>query len=193
MRFGPNPTLTLVANSYAAFRAAKGEQRVLACGVPANHSPILDYIESRSGCSAAVSMSWPAPYTELAEPAPGGYPGRACPQCLPAGILLSECFGRLALACGVQRLILFASGAPRYASFGSRTLRAGQGRAILAAKRAPRSCHSGGISIGEPGDTLLAHGAGRPAGPRRRASALCRPPCPLAPANWDRQPRTKGA
>jgi hypothetical protein len=31
--------LTLVANSYAAFRAAKGEQRVFARGVPANHSP----------------------------------------------------------------------------------------------------------------------------------------------------------
>src|SRR5215510_12059018 len=34
------PSLTLVANSYAAFRAAKGEQRVFACAVPANHSPI---------------------------------------------------------------------------------------------------------------------------------------------------------
>jgi hypothetical protein len=31
--------LTLVAKSYAAFRAAKGEQRVFARGVPANHSP----------------------------------------------------------------------------------------------------------------------------------------------------------
>jgi hypothetical protein len=31
--------LTLVANSYAAFRA-KGEPRVLACGVPASHAPI---------------------------------------------------------------------------------------------------------------------------------------------------------
>jgi membrane protein len=37
--FGLIPTLTLVANSYAAFRAAKGEQRVFARGVPANHSP----------------------------------------------------------------------------------------------------------------------------------------------------------
>jgi hypothetical protein len=32
--------LTLVANSYAALRAAKGEPCVLACGVPASHSPI---------------------------------------------------------------------------------------------------------------------------------------------------------
>jgi hypothetical protein len=37
---GPNPTLILLANSYAAFRRAKGEYRVFACGVPANHSPI---------------------------------------------------------------------------------------------------------------------------------------------------------
>src|SRR5262245_55406371 len=36
---GPNPTLTRVANSYATFRAAKGEQRVFARGVPVNHSP----------------------------------------------------------------------------------------------------------------------------------------------------------
>src|SRR5262245_57087919 len=35
----PVSTLTLVANSYAAFRAAKGEQRVFARGVHANHSP----------------------------------------------------------------------------------------------------------------------------------------------------------
>jgi hypothetical protein len=37
----PNPTLILVANSYAAFRAAQGEHRVCACGVPATPAPIL--------------------------------------------------------------------------------------------------------------------------------------------------------
>src|SRR5262245_4179779 len=40
------PSLTLVANSYAAFRAAKGEQRVFAGGVPANHSPILTILRA---------------------------------------------------------------------------------------------------------------------------------------------------
>jgi hypothetical protein len=45
--------LTLVANSYAAFRAAKGEQRVFARGVPANHSPsrtmFRGFVEVSSG------------------------------------------------------------------------------------------------------------------------------------------------
>jgi hypothetical protein len=39
IRNGLFRTLTLVANSYAAFSAAKGEQRVFARGVPVNHSP----------------------------------------------------------------------------------------------------------------------------------------------------------
>ena len=52
---GPNPTLTLVANSYAAFRAAKGEQRVFAGGVPANHSPILTILRA---AAVAICCKW---------------------------------------------------------------------------------------------------------------------------------------
>ena len=52
-QLGPNPTRTLVANSYAAFRAAKGEPRVFARGVPVNHSPSRTKFRA-----AAVARCW---------------------------------------------------------------------------------------------------------------------------------------
>jgi hypothetical protein len=81
----------------------------------------------------------------------------------PRCIVLRECFGRLALACGVQRLILFLRLEPHDTGLllGPRTLGALRtGRAILAGKARLPGHAILGIGIGEPGDTLLAHGAG---------------------------------
>jgi hypothetical protein len=50
--------LILVANSYAAFRAAKGEHRVFACGVPANHSPSRTMLRA---AAVAICCKWVLP------------------------------------------------------------------------------------------------------------------------------------
>ena len=50
---GPNPTLTLVANFYAGLQGSKREPRVLARGVPVNHSPSRTKFRA-----AAVARCW---------------------------------------------------------------------------------------------------------------------------------------
>jgi hypothetical protein len=53
----PNPALTLGANSYVAFKAAKGEQRVFARGVSANH---LNFLPAFLSAAHLVAPSTPA-------------------------------------------------------------------------------------------------------------------------------------
>ena len=62
----PTRTRTLVAHASAALRAAKGEPRVLACGVPARHSPIRTKVSAaamaRGGrCVSACPLSHACP------------------------------------------------------------------------------------------------------------------------------------
>jgi hypothetical protein len=76
-----NPLVTLVANSYAAFRAAQGAQRVFARGVPATHAPRRTKGSAAAvarggpwGLASPISRAWRRPHRRI----PGAW-GRAIP------------------------------------------------------------------------------------------------------------------
>jgi|SoiMetStandDraft_2_1073263.scaffolds.fasta_scaffold24512_2 hypothetical protein len=82
----------------------------------------------------------------------------ACPR----GILTLECFGCLPVPRSLQRLIrlaLLESHETRLL-LGPGTLRPVKTRRAILAGKAYLPCHAILVGVGEPGDALLAHGAG---------------------------------
>jgi hypothetical protein len=80
--YGPNPTLTLVANSYAAFRAAKGSS----VSSPAASLRTTPPAARRSGRQPSPDVAdgfWRALDSVLAGGHTGGYPARGCSRYLP--------------------------------------------------------------------------------------------------------------
>ena len=148
--------LTLVANAYAAFRAAKGEQRVFARGVPVEPLPQSAQSSGPQPSPDAVNGSWRAQHSALAAGHTGGCPARGYSRSLPEAhtadanaSVVCRCTGRL------QRLVRLTCLEPYEAwlLLGPGTLRpVGTWRAVFAGKAHLPHHATLGIGVWEPGD-----------------------------------------